>query len=138
MFRKAQNSLIKHDNIRFHQLALFSKKTSLRFDSTKSASSKICDYGDDIIAADCLDNVVTHKTTYIKLDIEGYELEALKGMKKHIITYQPKLAIAVYHDASHFFEVPKFVLGLRRDYDVYLRHYTEGWCETIMYFVPQG
>jgi hypothetical protein len=28
------------------------------------------------------------------------------------------------------------ILGIRRDYKVYLRHHTEGWSGTVMYFVP--
>ncbi len=49
----------------------------------------------------------------------------------------PKLAVAVYHDPAHFWQVPEIILGVRNDYNVHLRHYTEGWTETVMVFVPK-
>jgi hypothetical protein len=74
--------------------------------------------------------------TSIKMDLEGWELRALAGSREHIIMDHPKLAICVYHHPSHFWGVFGFVMGLRADYKVFLRHYTEGLDETVMYFVP--
>ena len=48
------------------------------------------------------------------------------------------LAIAVYHDIVDFWRIPEYVLSLRPNYQIYLRHYTEGWSETVMYFVPNN
>ena len=70
------------------------------------------------------------------MDLECWELKAMQGAKKHIIEDKPKLAIAVYHNASDFWQVFEYVTSLRRDYRVFLRHYTEGWSETVMYCVP--
>jgi hypothetical protein len=64
-------------------------------------------------------------------------LKALDGARRHIERDHPKLAIAVYHRASDFWKIPEFILGIHKDYQVYLRHYTEGWIETLMYFVPR-
>ncbi|MBP7509952.1 MAG: FkbM family methyltransferase [Smithella sp.] len=83
-----------------------------------------------------LDQYVNDKVTFIKMDLEGWELKAMQGAKKHIIEDKPKLAIAVYHNASDFWQVFEYVTSLRRDYRVFLRHYTEGWSETVMYCVP--
>ena len=71
------------------------------------------------------------------MDLEGWELKALAGAKKHILEDHPKLAIAVYHHPSDFWRVFEFVISLRQDYKIFLRHYTESWTETIMYFVPK-
>jgi hypothetical protein len=74
---------------------------------------------------------------FIKMDLEGWELKALQGAVRHIREDHPKLAIAVYHHPSDFWRIPEFILSIRDDYDLYLRHYTEGWSETVMYFVPR-
>jgi len=68
---------------------------------------------------------------------EGWELKALYGSENHIIKDKPKLAIAVYHRASDFRMIKDYILSLGANYDIYLHHYTEGWSETVMYFVPK-
>jgi FkbM family methyltransferase len=52
----------------------------------------------------------------IKLDVEGYELEALKGSSRTIRKFKPVLAIAVYHRGADFFEIPKLVKALVPEY----------------------
>jgi hypothetical protein len=84
-----------------------------------------------------LDIKIKEEVSFIKMDIEGWELKALSGCKDHIINDKPKLAIAVYHNSNDFHQIPNYILSLNPDYDLYLRHYTEGWSETVMYFVPK-
>jgi len=67
---------------------------------------------------------------------EGWELQALRGASRHIANDYPALAISVYHHAGDFWRVYKLVMSIRRDYKVLLRHYTEGWSETVMFFLP--
>lgn len=45
----------------------------------------------------------------IKMDIEGYELEAIKGAEKTIKKNQPVLLICLYHTGKDFFEIPKLL-----------------------------
>lgn len=87
-------------------------------------------------ADEFLDNSVTESVGLIALDTGGTEPKALDGMKWHIQEDHPKLAVAVYHDPAHFWQVPEIILGIRSDYKVYLRHYTEGWTGTVMFFIP--
>jgi hypothetical protein len=70
------------------------------------------------------------------MDLEGWEIKALEGARQHIVADHPTLAIAVYHHPSDFWQIFEYVKNLRHDYNVFLRHYTEGWSETVMYFVP--
>jgi hypothetical protein len=70
------------------------------------------------------------------MDLEGWELRALAGCRQHIKNHKPKLAISVYHKASHFREVMDWVLSIHPNYTVRLRHYTQGWSETVMFFTP--
>ncbi len=84
-----------------------------------------------------IDNLIKEKIDFIKLDIEGDEIKALKGARNTIKQYHPILAICVYHKASDWYEVPNLILSIREDYDIYLRHYMEGIYETVMYFIPK-
>jgi FkbM family methyltransferase len=87
------------------------------------------------IEVESLDDIISEPVTFIKLDIEGFELDALLGMRRQIMLNKPKLAISVYHDFAHFLAIPELILSFRSDYKIYLRHYTSGWAETIMFFV---
>lgn len=136
-FEKARNNLSRLNNIFFHELGLYDKEATLCFDAGDGSACRISDSGSEKIHVNSLDLVVHDKVTFIKLDLEGVEMYALRGMSEHIVNDQPKLAVAVYHQPSDFRKIPKYILGLRDDYDVYLRHYTEGWAETIMFFVPK-
>lgn len=73
--------------------------------------------------------------TFITMDIEGWELEALHGAEKTIARHKPKLAVSLYHRASDFVNIPEFILGLRPDYNFYVRHYTDSYSDTVAYFV---
>ncbi|HHV10480.1 MAG TPA: FkbM family methyltransferase [Clostridiales bacterium] len=86
------------------------------------------------VAVTSIDNVLKgKKATFIKLDVEGSELETLKGAKETIIKYKPRLAISVYHKPEDIIELPFYILGLVNDYKLYLRHYTASVNETILY-----
>ena len=134
---KARKNLSQLNDIFYHELGLYDKEATLCFDAGDGSACRISDSGAEKIHVNALDTIVHDKVTFIKLDLEGAEMSALNGMRKHIIKDQPKLAVAVYHQPSDFRTIPKYILGLRDDYDVYLRHYTEGWAETIMFFVPK-
>jgi len=133
--RMAQNRLKQFKNIEFHQIGLSNKKEILKFDVSGS-SSKISEDGSVIIHVDKLDDIIKEEVTFIKMDIEGAEPKAIEGAKKTIQKYHPKLAISVYHQKDDFWKIPEQILAIRDDYDIYLRHYTEGISETIMFFIP--
>jgi hypothetical protein len=89
------------------------------------------------IEVDRLDDVLDEAPTLIKIDIEGEEAAAIEGARRTIAAHHPRLAICVYHRAGDFWRIPRQVLAIRDDYDIYLRHYTESIYETVMFFMPR-
>lgn len=84
-----------------------------------------------------IDDIVgTDEVTFIKLDVEGAELEALKGASGTIRTYHPKLAICIYHKPSDILDIGKYILELNPNYRLAIRHYTLTNCETVLYAIP--
>jgi len=73
--------------------------------------------------------------TFIKMDIEGAELNALKGAANIIARLRPKLAISVYHRPNHMIDIPLYLKSLIPDYKLYLRHYSIYPQETILYAI---
>jgi len=75
------------------------------------------------------------KVTFIKMDIEGAEIDALRGARRIIRQDKPKLVICVYHWPSNFWNIPLLIKELNPGYRVYLRHYSDYVDETICYAV---
>ena len=80
--------------------------------------------------------LLKEKITFIKMDIEGAEMHALKGACNIIRTQKPKLAICVYHMLDDFYQIPKYILSLNPEYKLYLRHYGSNASETVLYALP--
>jgi FkbM family methyltransferase len=125
-------------DVEFVEKGLSNDSGSLRFDPDAGAASAVVSVGSCSIDVTTLDASIGQEVSFIKMDLEGWELKALEGSRNHIRADHPKLAIAVYHAAADFWLIPEYIANLREDYDLYLRHYTEGWSETVMFFVPRN
>lgn len=78
------------------------------------------------------------KVDFIKMDIEGAEPIALEGAIETIKKFRPQLAIAIYHSMEDFTNIPKWILDLNLNYEIYLGHYTIHAEETICYAKPRN
>lgn len=78
------------------------------------------------------------KVDFLKMDIEGAELEALKGAEQTIRKWRPKMAVAVYHRIRDFWEIPDWIEKLGLGYKFYLRHFTVHEYETILFAQPKS
>ena len=63
------------------------------------------------------------RVDYIKFDIEGAELEALRGASKTIVRQKPKMAICLYHKPEDLWTLPTYIKSLRSDYEFQFRHH---------------
>ncbi len=77
------------------------------------------------------------RVDFIKMDIEGAELPALKGARRTINKYKPKLAISVYHSLNDFVNIPEYIESLDTKFKFYLDHYTIHSEETVLFAVPK-
>lgn len=92
-----KKNLSCYNNITAIPYAMYCRKTELYFDSAGSCSSKVSDNTSGIIVkADCIDNlIIKERITFIIMDIEGAEYDALMGAEYTIKMYKPKLAISI-------------------------------------------
>jgi FkbM family methyltransferase len=88
------------------------------------------EYGTSIVnnKGECQLEVVTldhflekESVSLIKMDIEGSEIQALKGAKRIIQSYKPKLSLSLYHRPTDLWEIPLLVKSMMPEYKVYLR-----------------
>lgn len=64
----------------------------------------------------------------VKMDIEGFELKALKGAEKTILKYMPDMAICAYHLADDIYKIPELIKSLNKKYKCILRGGTHMIC----------
>lgn len=131
---QAKQNLKNYSNIVCIQKGLSDENKTLRFSANNSASS-VSEDGELTIEVARLDDIVDERVDFIKMDIEGSEGAAIEGAKQTIAKYHPTLAICVYHKKDDFWKIPQQILAIRNDYKIYLRHYTQGTDESVMYFV---
>lgn len=82
------------------------------------------DIGKERVDTVTIDEMLNGKrASYIKMNIEGSEKEALAGAEQTIRKYKPKLAIAGYHRTDDFWKIPLMMKEYREDYKIYLRSY---------------
>lgn len=84
-----------------------------------------------------LDEDIRETITFLKMDVEGFEIPALLGAKRHIRDDFPKLAICAYHIVSDLWEIPRLIDSIHPGYRFYIRHYNfpQNW-ETVLYAIP--
>lgn len=84
-----------------------------------------------IVAID--DVVDVQEVGFIKMDIEGAELDALHGAEKTILRDKPLLAICVYHRKGDTLAIMDYLHQLVPEYRFWLRHYGPLYYETVLY-----
>lgn len=123
------------ERIAIHQAATGEKKSRVLMDAGKGVSSTI---GNGDCEVDCvsLDSLLHVPVSFIKMDIEGSELDTLAGARELIRKNAPILAVCVYHRQSDLWNIPSLIHDINPDYSFYLRpHLLEGW-DLVCYAVP--
>lgn len=123
-------------SVRCEQAGAWSCDTVLCFSDQAGRQSRVAKQGKETQMR-ALDSVLGGAPcTYLKMDVEGAEREAIAGAAQTICRHRPKLNIAAYHRSEDFFELPLKIHALCPDYRLYLRHhpYVPAW-DTNLYAV---
>jgi FkbM family methyltransferase len=90
-------------------------------------------------AIDCrrLDTLMADASpTFIKIDIEGAEPDALAGATGTLGRCRPIMAVCAYHVSEHLWTLPAILKAAVPDYRISLRRYAEECWETVYYAIP--
>ena len=97
-------------------------------------NSHISDDGDDIIQCVAIDQVLQgFNPTFLKIDVEGAEYQALTGARSTITENKPDMVISLYHDLRDIWELPLFIKSWDLGYKFYIRVYGKGGNATMLY-----
>lgn len=115
------------------------RKEKKYFTTGSGEGARFSDQGDVLAEINTIDNIVKEDTVgFIKMDIEGYEEEALLGGAEAIKRCKPVLAVCIYHKRTDVWKLPSTILKLNPDYRFFFGHYTLGWGDTVLYAVDPG
>jgi FkbM family methyltransferase len=123
--------------IRVMQSALWSEAgTEVAFESFGPGTSIVVG-GEARASTDTIDALVARgdveRVDFIKLDIEGAELEALCGAEATLRRFRPRLAIASYHKLDDLVSIPAYIAGVDAGYRFRLGHTTMHAEETVLF-----
>lgn len=74
---------------------------------------------------------------FLKMDVEGSEMAALRGAEASIRKFRPKLALSIYHKPNDLFEIINYVHDLDLGYSLFVDHHTIYDEETVLYCAVQ-
>ncbi len=119
-----------------HELATGAARCKVRFAASGQPSAAITVGGEVEVSVAPLDQMMQEPPTYIKMDIEGAELDALAGARQCILKNAPILAVCAYHAQDHLWRVPLAIASMVPGYHLFLRRYAEWGFDTVCYAVP--
>lgn len=133
------------DRVRLNKLALSDKSgdvVTIKQATLQGATSLSANEGPgDKIATITLDDyVLEHKLSrvdFIKMDIEGSEIPALRGAINTIRHFKPRLALCLYHKWDDVITIPRFLAETGVDYRFNFKwvQLSHGW-EAVMLAEP--
>lgn len=110
---------------------------TLRFRFDGAASSRQSEGGEAVVQCVGLDQAIPFfSPTLIKMDIEGAELDALRGAKNLIERSQTALAVSAYHTPDHLWNVLLSLHELAPRHSLHLRAHAHNGFDTVAYAIP--
>ena len=128
----------KKNQIEVYPYALGDAVAKIQVESSGESSSRV-GFGETTISCRMIDEFagLGRSPTFIKLDIEGYELPALRGARRTISEYKPVLALSAYHKQDDLWELPLQIYEMQQEYDFRLvPHVSDGW-DLVLYALPK-
>ncbi len=118
-------------------VAVGAKRGQCRFQASGNDGARLATDGNVVVECIPIDDLAAEAgPTFIKMDIEGAELEALEGARRSIQTHRPILSICVYHKQNDLWSIPLFIHTLVEDYRLFLRPHEVDGKELVCYAVP--
>ena len=103
--------------------AAWNEPTTLYFAAKAGRNSTVTAAGKET-PAESVDHVLAGaRASYLKLDVEGSEKEALDGAAETIRCHRPKILLSAYHRSEDLFALPAQINGITAGYRFYLRRF---------------
>ena len=110
-------------SIRYINAAVSDKTGSTTFFAAGSRGSRQNGIGVEIPTVSIDDILEGKSASYIKMDVEGMEADAIEGARETIKKCRPKMYLSCYHRSEDLFDIPLRVLSIRNDYKLHIVHH---------------
>lgn len=138
-----KNTIASNDieRVEIHNKGAWHKTATLSFQDGLAGSSRILESdavspSNTSINVDTIDNIMNgRRVTYISMDIEGSEHNAILGAEQSIKKWKPKMAVCVYHKREDLFDLLLLLKSFVPEYKFFMRHYTNHQTETVIYAI---
>jgi FkbM family methyltransferase len=119
----------------FFPMGLSDSNQDCSFDVQDSAASRLG--GSATVRCVAIDSVLAGvRPDYVKLDIEGAEDAALRGMAATLESSRPRLAVCVYHKPGDLIDLAERIRSILPGARLYLRQHAETCFDTVLYACP--
>lgn len=125
-YKKLCENTAELPNVETRKKAVGSKTDTVYLEkNTENSANRVTDASEENepIEMVALDEDISEEITFIKMDIEGAETDALYGARKSIENTHPKLAVCVYHGYDDLWRIPSVIDKMNPNYNFWLRHY---------------
>ncbi len=135
-FKLLQQTVAGLVQIQVLPLALSDHNSREYFYNGFDFASKLGRRGNRLVEVESLDRLRI-PATFIKLHLEGGELNALKGSIQTIQKYRPILSVTLYHNADGVWRTSGFLMNQLKDYRYYFRLHSWGGTGAVLYAIPK-
>lgn len=127
-FKKLIKKTEGMNNLVCLNIGAWDKKETLFFEKKSSRSSRAAAKG-AAVRFEAVDGVISSPVSFIKMDVEGAERNALLGAKETVRKNRPKLYVCAYHRNEDMFALPLLIEEILPGYKFYFRHhpYIPAW-----------
>ena len=126
-FRKLYENFGGRENYHLIEAAAYKEDGEISFSDKSGRGAKIG--GKRTVKCQRVDSVVKSGAEYIKIDVEGAELDALEGMKNTIKKSMPYISLSAYHRMWDIIDLGLYIAENYENYEIFLRHhpYIPAW-----------
>lgn len=128
-FAKLKAHTAGMDRVTLFRMGIWSEDMDMSFSSSLGRGSSLKEGGEDL-AVTRIDTLYSvRRVTYIKMDVEGAERQAILGGISTLRRDRPKLNIAAYHRSEDIFSLPLLINDIEPSYRIYMRQhpYIPAW-----------
>lgn len=116
--------------VEVYESGIWDRAGALDFSDSGGRQSTFVGAAKKSVAVTTIDEVAAGRpVSYIKMDVEGAEAQAIAGGRATIARYKPKIFLAAYHYDADIFRLPLLLWDLVPAYKIYLRKhpYVPAW-----------
>lgn len=121
-YEKAKQNLAGIPRVYLRNVGVSKENGEFPFVDNIGGGNRLTPTGNVIAKVVKIDDDITEDVTFIKMDVEAAEIDALNGAEQQIRRNKPKLAISLYHKLSDLLDIPRLVKSFVPEYTLYLRN----------------